>query len=144
MVTLISIPPDLSPTSSELRAEVHRLIGQVVAIARAEHGQALGPLPGVRHPDWWTAPTSVRLAAILVLGEAYLIADPERVAVQILRDMAYDLSAAYDWATASRRPSRTALAARRAEPGPLAQKFDPELAARWVATGGTDDGVPAA
>lgn len=130
------IPPDLSPTSDELLAEVHRLVDEVVRVARTEHGQALGPLPGVRAPEWWTAPTSVRLAAILILGEAYLVADPDRAAVQMLREMAYDLSAAHDWSAASRRPSHTDLARRRAEPGPLAGLvFDTGAAQRWVETG---------
>jgi hypothetical protein len=104
----------MSPTSDELRAEVHRLVGQVVTIARAEHGQTR-PLPGVGTLAWWTAPPMARVAAILILGEAYLVADPERAAVQMLREISYDLSAAHDWSAASRRPSHAELTRRRDE-----------------------------
>ena len=135
---MTQIPADTSPTAEELLAEVHRFVDQVVTIARAEHGK----IPGVRSPQWWTAPTSVRLAALLTLAEAYLLADPERMAVQLLREAAYDLSGAHDWSAASRRPSHTDLARRRAEPGPLAGLvFDTAAAQRWVETGDSQEPV---
>lgn len=130
------IPPDTSPTTDELRAAVHKLVASVVQVARAEHGL----IPGVGSPAWWTAPTSARLAALLVLAEAYLLADPERMALQMLREAAYNLSGAHDWSAASRRPSHTDLARRRAAPGPLAGLvFDTAAAQRWVQTGDSQE-----
>lgn len=107
------IEPDPSPTEEELRAEVHRLVEEVVTAARSEHGH----IPGVQHPDWWSAPRSARLAAILVLGEAYLITDPHQIAAEQLRGVSRAISGGLDWSRAAHclvyeRPG--VLAARRA------------------------------
>jgi hypothetical protein len=95
------IPPDMSPTSEELRAEVHRLVNQVVTIARVEHGY----VPSVRSQAWWTAPLCARIAAVLALGEAYLMADPARAADEQLKAMSVALSQARSWSDAARLPS---------------------------------------
>jgi len=70
-----------------------------------------------------------------VLSEAWCVYDPERVVRQRLRAMSGDLSGGLDWAAESRRPSRGTLAARRAEPGPMARPVDAAAAARWARTG---------
>jgi hypothetical protein len=103
------IPPDMSSTGDELRAEVHRLVDPVVQAAQATYG----PIPGVGAAAWWTAPVEVKIAAICILGEAYLITDPERMAVQMLKDAAIDLSQARSWTDATRLPSHSELLRRR-------------------------------
>jgi hypothetical protein len=42
-----------------------------------------------------------------------LIHDPERALIERLRAMSHDLSSAYDWSAASRRPSYAELQRRR-------------------------------
>ncbi|MGH9288051.1 MAG: hypothetical protein ACRD0V_07160, partial [Acidimicrobiales bacterium] len=57
------IPPDTTPTGDELHAAVHHLVDEVV--------RRHGPLPGVGTPRWWAAPDDARLAALLILAEAW-------------------------------------------------------------------------
>lgn len=130
---MTSIPPDTSPTPEELHAEVHRLVHQVVRLARAEHG----PIPGVGTPDWWTAPTSARLAAILILGQAWLAHDPQRAIDDRFKALSGDISAKWSaaWSAACHGPSHAELVRRRAGPGPVYAPFDPVAATRWVETG---------
>lgn len=108
---------------AELLFEVHRLVHPQVRAARAVAG---GTVPGVGSPAWWAAPDGVRRAALLILGEAWLIHDPDRAVRRRLRELSWDLAAGHDWAAASRRPSHRALGARRAEPAG---------ASRWVEGG---------
>jgi hypothetical protein len=116
----------------ELRAAVHHLVGQMVEPAREQHG----PLPGVGTPRWWTAPADVQLAALLVLAEAHLIADPVRAARALLRELSHDLSNATDWKSLARHHATPGeLETRRARAGPLARRVDPHAAAHWAATG---------
>jgi hypothetical protein len=116
----------------ELRAAVHHLVSQLVDPARDQHG----PLPGVGTQRWWTAPADVQLAALLVLAEAHLLADPVRAARALLRDISHDLSTATDWKALARHHAMPGeLEARRAQPGPLARDVDPHAAAHWAATG---------
>ena len=135
---MTSIPVDNAPTEVELLTEVHRLVEEVVQLARAE----CGPIPGVRSPAWWTAPLAARIAAILILGEAYLVFDPERAVEDRLKAMSVDLSQAHDWTAAAWRPSHSGLSRRREEPGPLTgYLLDPVGAAQWVATGNDREGA---
>jgi hypothetical protein len=101
---------DNRPTRTELLAEVYRLVYDVALAARTEHG----PLPGVGSPEWWTAPPLTRIAAIMVLGEAFLCRDAERLERLDLKEVAVDISAAHDWKRASQRPSYQELVRRRA------------------------------
>ena len=88
---VVSVPPDLAPSRAELLAEVQRLvwIAAGTPLARRTVHWAEGravivreggglDLPAVGSTRWWQAPTPLRIAALLVLAEAYLIADPER------------------------------------------------------------------
>lgn len=136
-VVTVTIPPDLSPTPEELRAEAYRLVDLVVTAVRQRHRK----VPGVGTPAWWRAPDEAKVAALLVLSEAWLIHDPDRAAVERLKAMSVDLSAAHDWTAASRRPSNAELTRRRGEPGPLARTVDPAAAARWAATGTSAEGA---
>jgi len=123
---------DHASSDLELIREVHRLVDQFVRAVEDRHG----PIPSLSAAGWWTAPPIARLATVLVLGEAWIVHDPDRAAAERLRQLSWDLSAAYDWTAASRRPSHAELERRRAEPGPLARlKFDAEAARRWVETG---------
>ena len=122
----------------DLLAEVGRLVASAIAAGRRAHG---GRLVGVGEPAWWDAADEVKLAGVLVLAEAWVIHDPEQAVRRRLREMSYDLSAATDWTAASRRPSHASLETIRAEPGPVAGSFDAAAAARWVATGDSQDGA---
>lgn len=126
----MTIPPDMTPITEELRAEVHRLVHPFVHSARIECGR----IPGVGTPQWWTASTAARIAGLLTLSEAWLAFDPQRELDLRFKAMSVDLCRAHDWSAASRRPSHAELAARRTEPGQLARSFDPDAAARWVET----------
>lgn len=117
----------------ELRAAVHQLVAQMVGPAREQHG----PLPGVGTPPWWAAPADVQLAALLVLAEAHLIADPQSAAATMLKDASTAISGGLDWTAAATNPSHAELARRRDAPGPAGRDVDPHAAARWAATGNT-------
>jgi len=122
----------------DLLAEVGRLVAPAIVAGRRAHG---GRLVGVGEPAWWDAADEVKLAGVLVLALAWCLHDPERAVRQRLRELSYDLSAATDWAAASRRPSHTTLETIRTEPGPVARPFDPVAARRWVETGSSRDGA---
>lgn len=111
--------------------EVHRLVDREIRRARERYG----PIAAVGTASWRAAPQFIRLAALLVCAEAWLIQGPERVIAERFKAMAVDLSQAHDWAAASCRLSNAELAARRAEPGALAAEFDPVVATRWVEAG---------
>ncbi len=122
---------------AELHAEVHRLVHPRMLVAR----ELCGRVPGTGTSAWWAAPDDAKIAGLLVLAEAWVIHDPERAVRQRLREMSYDLSQATDWTSAAQRPSHVELERRRAEPGPRWQSFDPQAAARWVATGSSEGSV---
>ncbi|MGH4013155.1 MAG: hypothetical protein ACRDSL_04335 [Pseudonocardiaceae bacterium] len=105
------------------------------------------PWPVVGSPAWWTAREPVRIAALLVLAESWLVADPEQQIRQRLRQVSHAISEGMDWSAAAHHlayePHRV-VARRRAELGPLARQVDPEALARWVETGSSDkDGTAA-
>ena len=69
---------------------VHRTIAPVVDLARQ-----FGPLPPLRSPEYLDAPDVVRLAVLLVAGEAWAITgDPVKAAI---RAAASDVREAADW-----------------------------------------------
>jgi hypothetical protein len=116
-VTAVHVPAqrvapmvDTSPRYIELLAEVHRLVHPVVRAVRAERG----PIPGVGASAWWSSSPDARLAGLLVLAEAYLINDPERMAREKLKAMSVDLSGSRSWTAAARLPSHAELQRRRA------------------------------
>jgi hypothetical protein len=111
----VSIPAQRRPSTgsahpTELFAEVSRLVNRTVEMARS----GSGCIPGVGQPEWWTAPPLTRIAAIMVLGEAFLCRDAERLERLDLKEVAVDISAAHDWKRASQRPSYQELVRRRA------------------------------
>ena len=122
----------------DLLIEVFRLVNPAVEAARRAHG---GRLAGVGSRAWWNASDDAKIAGLLVLSEAWCVYDPERAVRQRLREMSWALSAGHDWAAESRRPSRSTLTRRRAEPGPMARPVDGAAAARWAATGDSQDGA---
>lgn len=128
---------DHRPEEDELRSAVHELVTQYIDRATAQRS----PIPGVGTDAWWTAPADTQLAAVLILGEAWLIHDPVRTVRERLRQMSWDLSGACCGKLGG--PSHAILAERRAQPGSTARAFDPAAAARWVATGHSGDATPA-
>ncbi|MGH4001737.1 MAG: hypothetical protein ACRDTJ_30235, partial [Pseudonocardiaceae bacterium] len=119
-----------------LLVEVHRLVDKAVALA----GESVPP---VGSSQWWDAEPMVRLAALLLLAEHHLLADPERIAAEQLKAVSVAISGAKDWSAAAHRlvfDSHAKVAERRREPGPLAGlTFDPVAAARWVETGSSEE-----
>ena len=101
-------------------------------VVRAAHRLYGGPLPVVGSPAWRAAPWIAQVATLCVLGEHWLLRDPDRIAADRIKAMAIDLSAGHDWTAASQRPSHGLLTARRAEPGPMS---------RWASTGTSREGV---
>ena len=125
-------PDDTAPCRLDEDPDVLRVASDAVhrlaRVARRLHG---GPLPVVGGREWFAATWIIQSATIL--AEAFL-RDPDQIAADH-KAAAVAISLAADWAAASRRPSHAALAARRAQPGPLARTVDPAAAARWAATG---------
>ena len=115
----------------DVRAEVWRVLAPIFAAARKGRNRILG----VGTVEWWEASDPEKLGGVANLALAYLIQDPLRAEAQRLKAAAVAISEAANWTDASRRPSHATLAARRAEPGPMARPFDPEAAARWARTG---------
>lgn len=102
---------DDSPTERELRTAVHELVDQFIGAAEDVHGH----IPGVGTPAWWIAPTSARLAGLLVLAEAYVLRSPDQIASDILKAASVAISTGCDWSAAARRPSYVELQRRRGE-----------------------------
>ena len=82
---------DNRPDEDELLAEVHRLTYAAARVRPVETcvswvgGKAVvhrdrdePAIPVVGGRDWWEAPERLRIAALVVLASAYLVADPER------------------------------------------------------------------
>jgi len=91
------------PTDCELRQEVHRLVDGVCRM----HGH----IPSVRDPEWWTAPTSARLASLLVVAEAALLTrelDADR-----LKQASLAICSGLDWSAEADQPSHAELIRRR-------------------------------
>lgn len=99
-----SIPPDDSPTDDELRAEVYRLmhtaagrrppstsIQWVNGKAVVTRDRAEPDLPTVGSREWWVAPERVRIASLVGLAAAYLVADPELRVRRALREMIWQM-----------------------------------------------------
>lgn len=98
--------PDMAPTPEELRAEAHRLVAVAAGSRRAKRtvawvaGRAVverpkpdPSLPSVGSSQWWAAPDRIRIASLLVLAEAWLLADPDHTVRERLRSVSLDLSA---------------------------------------------------
>jgi hypothetical protein len=82
---------DNRPGEDELLAEVHRLTYIAARVRPVQtwvswvdghpvvHRDRDEPaLPAVGSQQWWEAPERLRIAALVVLASAYLVADPER------------------------------------------------------------------
>ncbi len=120
----------------ELFAEIHRLVAKAVELASCS-------VPAVGSEQWWNGDPMARVAALLVVAEHHLLADPERIAAEQLKAVSVAISGGMDWSAAAHRlvfDSHAKVAARRREPGPLAgMVFDPVAARRWVETGSSDE-----
>lgn len=155
------IPPDMTPTKAELLTEARRLVYVTAGLPSVNVTVTWGPagpvitrdqaesrFPAVGSAEWWAAPDQLKASALVVLAESYLVADPDRQVRQRMRQVSHGISEGMDWAAAAHRLAyapHSVLAARRAEPGPLARVVDPAAMARWVQTGRSDGGeVPAA
>ena len=129
----VAIPIDSRPTAFEVLAEVHRITTMAMADA-----VSYGPLPDMRSDEWMTSPVEVKLATIMNLGQAYLLADPERQAMGMVRDVSYAFSTGPDWTAESL--SYAELTERRTEPGPTPALIpDPTATAHWVKTGSSEE-----
>jgi hypothetical protein len=100
-----------------LLAEVHRLVGKVIELAG-------GSVPPVGTPAWWSAEPTSRIAGLLVLAEARLIDDPQRLAAEQLKAASVAISGTLDWRDlANRHVPHTVLQRRRMELGLLHQPY---------------------
>jgi len=122
----------------ELHAEVYRLVDTVVTAVIRGHRK----VPGVDTSAWWNAPDIAKIAGLLILSEAWVICDPERMVAERFKAASVAVSEGDQggW----RRPSHATLTRRRSEPGPMARTVDAAAAARWVATGSSAEGEGAA
>ena len=132
-------PGRLDEDPDFLRA-AYRAVDRLV---RAAH-RLYGPLPVVGSAEWFAAPWITQVATMAVLGEGYILRDPDRIAADQLKAASVAIATGADWTAASRRPTLATLDDRRAMPGPVAVSFDAVAAARWVATGSSAEGEGAA
>lgn len=144
------VPPEDSPTREELLAEARRLVHVAAGTTpgvrevswvdgRAVVRRALPPsLPDVGSPEWWAAPSRTRIASLLVLAEAQLVADPDRQMRERLRQVSQAISSGMDWSETARHMSYAELERRRAEPGPNARQVDRGSLVRWVESGSSE------
>jgi hypothetical protein len=101
----------------ELLAEVHRITSKVIKLAG-------GSVPALGSPDWRSAPDAGKVASLLVLAEARLSDDPRQVASEQLRAVSVAISGGMNWrAFAQHHVPHTELQRRRAEVGPLCQRY---------------------
>ena len=129
----VAIPIDSRPTAFEVLAEVHRITTMAMKAARN-----FGSIPDMRSGAWMSASIEVKMATIMNLGQAYLLADPERQAMEMVRDISYAFSTSPDWTAESL--SYAELTERRTEPGPTPALIpDPIATARWVETGSSEE-----
>jgi len=118
-------------TTPELHAVVRRLIARATCVSG---------ILRVGSDEWFDAPATAQLASVAYLGLQNL---PE--ATPPLKQASAAISGAIDWRAESSVPSLAELQRRRAKPGPLAVLvFDAAAAHRWVDTGSSAEGVPAA
>lgn len=103
----------------ELRAAAFEFIAPIVDAARRVHG---GPLPSMRTTEFLDAQPVVKLACLLVLAEAWLVADPHQVIRAQLREASDDVHNGDTefWNELARRRTRDQVLAARAVPGPFA------------------------
>lgn len=145
---MTAIPPDRSITDLGTDLELRRAVRRTIEWAIGETIQGTqrsrsGPVPAIGTPEWFEADNLTRLASILLLGEQWLVHDPDRAVAERLRAMSWDLSEAMRGRHGG--PSHVEFERRRAEPGPNARSVDRGSLARWVSTGCSDGGeVPAA
>lgn len=106
----VAIRIDTRPTELEVLTEVHRIVSLGM-----EAAESYGSLPSMRSDEWMDAPIEVKIATILNLGQGYLLANPERQALEMVRDVSYAFSTSHDWTNSI---SHAELVRRRSEPGP--------------------------
>jgi len=95
----------------------------------------------VGSPEWFAATWITQAATMAVLGEGYILRDPDRIAADQLKAASVAIATGADWTAASRRPTLATLGDRRAVPGPVAGSFDADAAARWAETGDSREGA---
>ncbi len=96
---------DNRPDEDELLAEVHRLTYIAARVRPAAtcvswvDGKAVvhrdrdePAIPVVGSQQWWEAPERIRIAALVVLASAYLLADPERRVAEGLKAAADEIA----------------------------------------------------
>ena len=131
------IPPDETPDRDELRVRVHFLVDNELRRLGLRPGLArLVPIVG--SAAWWAADDTVKITALLPLAEEWLSLDPDRMVLERLRSMSWDLSEAMHGRRGG--PSHAELERRRADLGHLARQVSPDAAARWAATGSSQGG----
>jgi len=114
------------PDDTDLLRVAHDAVARLVCAAASMHG----PVPALGTPEWFSAEWTSQVAAVAVAA----LGDPaEQTAAE--KQAATAISASLNWSEASHRPSYATLVARRAVPGPMARRVDPEAAARWARTG---------
>jgi hypothetical protein len=128
------LPPLDDPVT---RAEIGRVVGPLLAEARRQFGH----VAPVESTQWWDGTDATKLGGILALALAWAVNDPHRAAAEALKAASVDVSRDVGWVAASRRPTLDTLSARRAQPGPMLRRVDPAAAARWAATGDSQDGA---
>lgn len=96
------------PSELDTLAAVHTVINPIV---RAAH--TIGPLPRVGSVDFIEADYARQLAAVVVLGEAYVIADPEARVAAAMADASSAVCAAMTEHGITVGPSHAELTRRR-------------------------------
>jgi len=127
----------------ELLAAVHAVVDRLVRAARRAHGRI--PTLG---PEFVVAPWLAQVALLVVLGEGYVLRDPDQIAADQLKSAALAISTGgVDWSdvacfhAACAHTAHCRLVARRGELGPMARPFDPVAARRWARTGSSAGGA---
>lgn len=108
-------PPQSPPHDAVLVPVVHALVDEWVQAARM-----FGPLPPLRSEAFLDAQPAQQIAALLVIAEAWLIADPHRVIRNVHKQVSDDIHGGesrrwHDWAV--NHVPHTELQRRRAVPG---------------------------
>lgn len=125
------ITPQVPPYAEDidLLAEVQRVVTKALAAAGAVGSVKFGS------PEWWRASDAEKAARLGILAEAFVIQDPHKIALDIVKQTSLDVWEGTDWTALSRRASHSTLVQRRERPGPMLRTFDAEAAARWVEFG---------
>lgn len=97
----------------ELLAAVYSTVHPVVTAAQ----EAYGRLPSLKTEEFLDADPFARIAALLVLAEAYVVCDPHQVIRERLRAVSSDVHGGdvEHWAALANRTPRSAVLAARAE-----------------------------